>query len=78
MRKVRVIEDVVNSDFTVEYKDNWWTGWKQFTVRYYDSTHDGNITYKSRDTVYAQVMKIVKSLEKEKVIYETPKPVYYP
>lgn len=75
MRKVRLIEDVVNEQFIIKYKDWWFLSWKHFRTFPYQS--ETNQLWNTRESVYEQAKRWVNSLEKEKVIYETPKRIYY-
>jgi len=79
MRKVRVVEDVVSESFTVSYKDHWWQPtWKFFRTHNYDTNPNPHSYVTNRDTAWRFAMSNVEALEKEKIVYETPKPLYYP
>jgi hypothetical protein len=74
MRLVRILEDVVTQKLTVYYKERsfWSWGWKEDRSVYYAST---DIT---REEAWTLVKQRAEALEKEKIVYETPRPVYYP
>lgn len=77
MRKVRIVENLDQRKFELQYKEVWYKAWQHFTTTCYKTTGEGPSYWPTRDEALARLKLLAHSLETEKVVYETPQKVYY-